>query len=197
MPQKARALFNVAVETIVGNGESTKFWLDRWLQGRTLSELAPNLCKLIPKRAVKRRTVAQALDNRRWVADIRGALSVQVLREYLYIWDLVDGLVLQPEIPDQHRWKLTNLGPYSSKSAYNAFFIGSIRFAPWKRIWRSWAPLRREFFIWLAIKNRCWPADRLAKCGLPHPAVCPLLIRRRKISKTSSSLVCLLGQLVL
>jgi hypothetical protein len=153
MPQKARALFNVAVETIVGNGESTKFWLDRWLQGRTLSELAPNLCKLIPRQAVKRRTVAQALDNWRWVADIRGALSVQVLREYLYIWDLVDGLVLQPEIPDQHRWKLTNLGPYSSKSAYNAFFIGSIRFAPWKRIWRSWAPLRREFFIWLAIKN--------------------------------------------
>jgi hypothetical protein len=83
--------------------------------------------------------VAQAFDNRCWVADIRGALSVQVLREYLYIWDLVDGLALQPEIPDQHRWKLTTLGLYRSKLAHNALFLGSIRFTPWKRIWRSWA----------------------------------------------------------
>ena len=167
VPRKTRTLFNVAVETIVGNGKSTKFWLDRWLQGRTLSELAPNLCKLIPKRAVKRRTVAQALDNRRWVADIRGALSVQVLREYLYIWDLVDGLVLQPEIPDQHRWKLTTLGLYRSKSAYNALFLGSTS-------GEAGHPLRCKFFIWLATKNRCLTTDRLAKCGLPHTAVSTL-----------------------
>ena len=127
MPQNVRPLFNVAAETLVCNGVSTKFSTDRWLQGKTLFELAPNLCKLIPKRAVKQRTVAQAFDNRGWVADIRGTLTVQVLREYLHIWDLVDGLVLQPEVPDQHMWKLTNSGLYSSKSAYNAFFLGSIR----------------------------------------------------------------------
>ena len=83
VPQNVRFLFNVAVETLVGNGV--------------------------------------------WFADIRGALTVQVLREYLHIWDLVDGLVLQPEVPGQHRWRLTNSGLYSSKSAYNAFFLGSIR----------------------------------------------------------------------
>ena len=44
---------------------------------------------------------SQALNNRRWVEDIRGALSVQVLLEYLIIWDLVDGLVLQHDVPDQ------------------------------------------------------------------------------------------------
>ncbi|WVZ63192.1 hypothetical protein U9M48_012845 [Paspalum notatum var. saurae] len=36
------------------------------------------------------------------------------------------------------------------------------------------APLRCKFFAWLAIKNRVCTADRLAKRGLPHPAVCPL-----------------------
>ena len=26
-----------------------------------------------------------------------------------------------------------------------------------------------QVFIWLAIRNRCWTADRLQKRGLPHP----------------------------
>jgi hypothetical protein len=43
-----------------------------------MAELAPNLLRAIPKKVVKNRTVAQALHNRSWVRDIRGALSVQV-----------------------------------------------------------------------------------------------------------------------
>ena len=27
--------------------------------------------------------------------------------------------------------------------------------------------------MWLAIRNRCWTADRLQKRGLPHPERCP------------------------
>lgn len=53
-----------------------------------------------------------------------------------------------------------------------SFLRGTIRFAPWKRIWKSWAPLRCKFFSWLAINNRCWTADRLAKRGLSHPIAC-------------------------
>jgi hypothetical protein len=58
---------------------------------------------------------------------------------------------------------------HSSKSAYEAFFVGSIKFAAWRRIWRSWASLRCKFFIWLALKGRIWTADRPAKRGLQHP----------------------------
>ena len=81
---------------------------------------------------------------------------------------------LDPAISDQHSWRLSKSGSYSSKSAYEAFFIGTIRFAPWKRISKSWAPLKCKFFIWLVLNNRCWMTDRLAKRGLPHPAACPL-----------------------
>ena len=90
-------------------------------------------------------------------------------------------MLLQEEVEDQHRWKLTRSGIYSSKSAYNAYFCGSIRFAPWKRIWKSWAPQNCKFFIWLAINNRCWTGDRLAKRGLPHPASCRLCDQERSI----------------
>ncbi|WVZ84186.1 hypothetical protein U9M48_031242 [Paspalum notatum var. saurae] len=62
------------------------------------------------------------------VRDIKGGLSVQVLVEYLLLWDQVDNVELQQNVPDLHRWKLTQSGTNSSKSAYDAFFFGSIRF---------------------------------------------------------------------
>jgi hypothetical protein len=144
-------MFRLAVDCIVGNGESILFWKDKWLNGRTIDELAPNLIKAIPKRSLNRRTAAEALNNRRWVADIKRALTVQVLEDYFNIWDLVEGVALQQEVPDHFRWTSTQSGTYTSKSAYAAFFVGTIKFAPWKRIWKSWAPLRCKFFIWLAI----------------------------------------------
>jgi len=44
--------------------------------------------------------VSQALSNRCWVSDIKGALTVQVLIEYLHIWELLEGVIIQPDTPD-------------------------------------------------------------------------------------------------
>jgi hypothetical protein len=68
IPLKARALFDVAVDAIVGNGVEILFWKNRWLNWHTLAETAPNLFKAVPRHTVQRRTVAQALQNRRWVS---------------------------------------------------------------------------------------------------------------------------------
>jgi hypothetical protein len=43
--------------------------------------------------------VTQELRDRRWVSDIRGVLIVQVLMEYLQLWNLVDNLELQDHTP--------------------------------------------------------------------------------------------------
>lgn len=75
VPQKAQALFNMAVVSVIGNGETILFWKDRWLEGKTMDEIVPNLFQTIPKRIIKTRTVAHALPNRRWVSDIRRPLS--------------------------------------------------------------------------------------------------------------------------
>ena len=52
--------------------------------------------------------------------------------------------------------------------------LGSFGFEPYKRLWKSWAPLRCKIFLWLAMLNRCWTADRLARRGLQHPDKCLL-----------------------
>lgn len=102
----------------------------------------------------------------------RRAYCPNIGRSFRYL-GLVEGWTLQQGVPDQFRWKLTQSGTYTSKSAYAAFFVGTIKFAPWKRIWKSWAPLRCKFFIWWATNNWCWMADRLAKRSLPHSEACP------------------------
>jgi hypothetical protein len=107
------------------------------------------------------------------VNDIQGALTVQVITDYLLAWDLIDGLELQPDTPDQHHWKLSSTRSYSCSSAYNSMFTGTINFSPWKRVWKSWAPPNCKFFVWLALNNKCWTSDRLAKRGLPHQPACP------------------------
>jgi len=57
------------------------------------------------------------------------------------------------------------MGIFSTKSAYEALFTGAILFAPWERIWHSWAPGKCRFFMWTVAHKKCWTADRLEKKG--------------------------------
>lgn len=61
-----------------------------------------------------------------------------------------------------------------SKSAYRAYFNGVVTFETWRHLWKTWAPQKRMFFLWLAVKNRCWTTVRLARRGLDHSEQCPL-----------------------
>jgi hypothetical protein len=55
VPRNAKALFNMATIPIIGNGKRILFWKDRWLDGKNIAELAPNLFSTIGKPTVKKR----------------------------------------------------------------------------------------------------------------------------------------------
>jgi hypothetical protein len=57
--RNAKALIDVDVTSVVGSGESVKFWSDRWLLGKTVAEHCPTLIQMISRRALKRRIVAE------------------------------------------------------------------------------------------------------------------------------------------
>ena len=83
----------------------------------------------------------------RWITDIKGALTLDVLVEYLALWDLLSEASLQSDEEDTHVWQFSASGQYTSKSAYEALFIGATSFGPWERIWKSWAPSKCKFFF--------------------------------------------------
>jgi hypothetical protein len=81
-----REVFDVSTKMVVGDGETALFWVDKWLDGTAIRDIAPDLFALIPKRARKRRTVREALVQRRWITDIQGATSSLALWQYVQLW---------------------------------------------------------------------------------------------------------------
>jgi hypothetical protein len=128
VPDQVRALFAVATITEVGNGAGTMFWKDRWLHGQQLADLGPSLFAAIPQRKRQQHTVETALQNHAWVSDIRGSLTIDIIVDYIQVWELINELQLLPEVVDAHRWRLDSTGQYSSKSAYDNLFLGATLF---------------------------------------------------------------------
>jgi len=55
---EVQALFDASV---IGNGLRTLFWLDNWIDGRSVRSIAPHLFQFISPRITRKRTVAEAL----------------------------------------------------------------------------------------------------------------------------------------
>jgi hypothetical protein len=145
----------MAVATNIGDGTTTLFWLDRWVHGQRIEDLAPRLFHLVPKRVANRRTVADGLMDSKWVHDLHGHLTESLLHEFLLPTELVANISTQHGCPDKHYWRLSTSGQYSTKSAYEASFQGLVEFGAYDHIWKTSAPPKCAFFLWLAIHKRC------------------------------------------
>ena len=81
----SKNLFANALLSQVGNGSNTLFWSDRWLHGRSLVDLAPDVVACVPNSLVLKRSMAECLVNNNWVNDIRGALPLVGIMLYLLL----------------------------------------------------------------------------------------------------------------
>jgi hypothetical protein len=52
--------------------------------------------------------------------------------------------------------------------------MATMKFACAKPIWKSKAPTKCNFFMWLAVHRRCLTADNLERRGWSHNTICPL-----------------------
>jgi hypothetical protein len=74
------------------------------------------------------------LSNRRWISDIKGALTVGALIEYLHVWEALSDIDMQPNIEDKHIFSFASDGRYSAKAAYKSLFLGSSSFGHYRRV---------------------------------------------------------------
>jgi hypothetical protein len=97
--------------------------------------------------------------------------------EYLRLWSAVHVAAQQSPAPgavDVFICKWSSDGAFSSRSAYDMLFQGTTGLAAAPLIWDSFAPLKHRFHAWLALRRRCWTADRRIRRGLPSHLLCPL-----------------------
>ncbi|PNT66117.1 hypothetical protein BRADI_3g07414v3 [Brachypodium distachyon] len=81
------SFFHASCSSQVGNGLSTLFWKDRWIDGKCIEDMAPSLYSLIRPKAILSRTVASSLAMAVWVSDIRGGLSLIAIGQFLRLWE--------------------------------------------------------------------------------------------------------------
>jgi hypothetical protein len=116
--------------------------------------IAPGLLATILKRIINKRTVQEAMINRRWISYIKGALTMGALVDYLYLWDSLSSLCLQPNREDRHIFTRASDGKYSAKAAYDGLFLGSSSFGHHKRIGELGPPPNVGFLCgWWLITN--------------------------------------------
>jgi hypothetical protein len=96
--------------------------------------------------------------------------------QYLHLWDLISTIHLNHGEDDKLIWMFSADGCFSTSSAYNLFFAANIHFPCAKAIWKSKAPPRCKFFMWLAVHRRCLTADNLERRGWPCTTTCQLCL---------------------
>ena len=73
---------------------------------------------------------------------------------------------------DGLRWSLKKTGTFDIRSFYMALRDSSTVVFPWKSIWRTKAPRRACFFLWMAAWNKILTCDNLNKRGYTLTSWC-------------------------
>jgi hypothetical protein len=84
------AFLKALIECLVGDGASTLFWIDPWLNGQCILDMAPGLIAEVPHHCHNRRMVASACQDNAWLQDITGPLTILMLIQYISVQQLVD-----------------------------------------------------------------------------------------------------------
>lgn len=122
--------------------------------------------------------MASTLADNYWVRDIRGALIVLVISQFLMVWDVgASYLALS------RNWRLSCMvldgqPVLLSPLALSCFIAGQLPFPCTELLWQAKGPAKCKLLLWLAFQQRCWMADLLQKRGIDGHSACPFCAQK-------------------
>lgn len=105
-----------------------------------------------------------------------------IIVEFLFLWDRLHDLVLDDTQEDKITWRFTADGQYSAQSAYALQLEGTTKCRTTTLTWKTKAPPKCRFFLWLLLKDRIWTAACLQQRGWPNEYFCQLCLRSLETS---------------
>jgi hypothetical protein len=165
-----KQLFRTSTQVTLGNGQRTRFWESSWIDGQAPRDFAPHLYKLAWR---KHQSVKEDLQNYNWTRGLWRMTSASEMAEFVSLWTLVSDVQLSEE-KDTIRWKWTEHGQYTSRSAYAAQHVRSFCTFDSTVILKAKTEGKHRFFAWLMVQNKILTADKLLAHNWPCSPICSM-----------------------
>lgn len=128
----------------MGNGATTLFWLDNWVESRALADIWPHLFLGTPNKEGTVRDLANKAGDSPWIRSI------------------VDNLTNNHSLDRKH-WRLTANRVFTVKSFYNFLNDGGLRCRWTPIILKGYCPKKVSMFNWLAWDDKILSLENLTR----------------------------------
>jgi hypothetical protein len=120
----------------------------------------------VPTRRKNNRRVSDALRGNTWIGDLSGNITVEGCIQCVRLWEKIEEVERDDHQADRYTWKGSTSGRYSARDTYNMLCHGSVWDGNHEQVWKPRVPLKCKIFIWLALRDRLWTAERRFRHGL-------------------------------
>ena len=104
-------------------------------------------------------------------------MTERLVEEFISLWTCLQEVSVQSANEDRINWLQTADGQYTARSTYRMQFLGMASSMTAKITWKTKAPPKCRFFIWLMLQNRVWTAARLMLRQWPNEYFYQLCVR--------------------
>ena len=176
---KVRSIIEEGMIISVGNGNSVRFWQDRWCESGILKSLFPRLFALSLQKNLTISQMGMWVGNA-WVWNFswRRRLHEWEIEDMHTLKQIIDQKGLNREREDGLFWKHSGVQEYPPKNIIarlNESHTPSLSKPIVNIIWQKFIPPRAKLSLWLANLEKLKTGDLLVEKGIivPQQAACP------------------------
>lgn len=154
---KAKDIILQHKRVVVGDGNSTNFWIDNWIGDHRLIDYAPSNCSPNTSTTVQSFFLQQSTTNHTIVEEF----VPDSLKSVIHSFNL-------SQYPDLQAWSLSSTGMCTVASTYRMLtnINPNHHEFPWTRLWYNWLPTKISFLLWKIVSNALPTDNNVQRVGV-------------------------------